>query len=1456
VATLILGLAGGAVGSAIGGSVLGVSAVQIGQAVGALAGRAVDTMLLSGGDGQVTEGPRLDNLQVTLAQEGAPLPEVWGRTAVPGTMIWATEIRETRVEEDITVGSGKASTTTTEVTYEYDISIAVSLSEGEIAHVGRIWADGDLFDPTAMIDDGRLRVYKGSEVQPIDPTIEAVEDGAPAFLGTAYLVLEALALADYGNRVPQLRVELWGRSGTLEADLLRGVNIIPGTTGWGYDPGVVTQVSRDSQGNVIEEQPENNHRHARASDWRLSMDLAQGVMPALGTASLVVSWFGTDLRAGECRVEPRVERKDKETSPAWAAAGLTRASATVVSQADGRPAFGAAPADAAVIAALEDLATRGLRRVLYPFLMMDITEAQALPDPSGSGTQGAYPWRGRIAPEAGQDVAAEIAAFVGTAQVSDFAVVDGAVQYSGPEEWRWRRFILHLAHLAKAAGGVEAFLVGTELRGLTMARAPDGSYPFVDALRTLAADVKAVLPGAEVSYAADWSEYHSHREGGDVRFHLDPFWADANVGFVGIDNYLPLSDWRPGEDHLDHDDAAGVTSVYDLGYLKGNVEGGEFWDWYYASDADRAAQVRTPIEDATYGKPWVFRQKAIRDWHGNAHYDRPGGVEPNNLLEWSEDLTASVWMVAGGGSPVKSTSGSDNTVKWSSGGGNLFQSNNNFPLSPGTTYTFSIMVKVVTLGGSSASDFLLSIREHIPTVVVKDNTNITLTDDGNWHEYSVTGTTAGTITGAGFYVHLRHSGTGSPEIAVLSAGNGAQLTASAGVLPYTKTEGSRAVPAATAWVPGSKPVWFTELGCPAVDFGANQPAVFYSPKSSESDLPHFAAGVRDDFMQRQYLRAQIEWWRDNAPGIVAIDDVQVWAWDARPWPEFPTQDDLWADGPDWRLGHWLNGRAGSAPVAAIVEARLLRAGLPADRLAVSRAFGQVAGYEVTAPIDFRQVAAPLQQALALTIWEEGGIVHAGTRGAAPRLGVLANTRLVAAREGPRVTVTRRAAEDVPSVARLTFRDAARDYEPATAVARREAAPELTPAEARVPLTFDFDTGHQAAQLLLASARAGREVARLAAPPSAVDLRPAAILPVETHAGLPVRELFVTRLERGAALDVEAETIDRAAFALARGVFREPRALPVIGSSTVTLSVMDLPLVSTDIEDWDAWLVAHADPWPGVVVVDRAAAQDGSFAAARNLVVRGALGETLTDLAPGRAWRWSGGTLDLRLFAGQLVSRTEEDVLAGANALALRHAAGWEIVQFRDAELIGAGTYRLSRLLRGVRGTEGVPDAAPLGAGARAVLLDGAAVPAGLATADLGAARWYRHGPPTVPEAERAVISETVAGVGRRPYAPHFVRVAASGGDRVISWLRRSRLLAPTLPPDGAPMPIGESAESYRVEIGPAGAPWRVATVASPSFNYTASMQSDDGAVPPYDVRLAQIGDAWGAGAETQITVRE
>ena len=160
-------------------------------------------------------------------------------------------------------------------------------------------------------------------------------------------------------------------------------------------------------------------------------------------------------------------------------------------------------------------------------------------------------------PDKTSEAADQVAAFVGAAERGDFAIVGDTVVYDGPDEWSYRRMILHYAKLCKAAGEIDAFLIGSELRGLTTLRSDANTYPFVNRLKTLAEDVRQILgPSVKVSYAADWTEYFGHHPddgSGDVFFHLDPLWAPEDIDFIGIDNYMPLADWRDGSDHLDAD---------------------------------------------------------------------------------------------------------------------------------------------------------------------------------------------------------------------------------------------------------------------------------------------------------------------------------------------------------------------------------------------------------------------------------------------------------------------------------------------------------------------------------------------------------------------------------------------------------------------------------------------------------------------------------------------------------------------------------------------------------------------------------------------------------------------------------------------------------------------------------------------------------------------------------------
>ena len=612
---IILSQAGQAVGQALlpnGLSFLGaeISGAALGGAIGGLAGRAVDAAF----QGDI-HGPRVSAPKLLESREGAGLPLIYGRARVGGQVIWAARFTEKRRERSAGKGGPKVND------YSYSASFAVAVADGPISRIGRLWANGDVLELAGL----NVRVYRGDERQLPDPLIEAVEGeaGAPAFRGTAYVVFEDLPLDAFGNRLPQLSFEVFRSfegEGGLRA-VVEGLNIIPATGEFVY----ATDVVRERRFPGIET-PLNMNNPSGVPDFVQSLDQSTEELPNVRRMALTVAWFGDDVRAGHCRIRPGVETRGRVTVPyGWEVAGQSRQSARLISQTDGRSNFGGTPCDRSVRDAIAAMKAEGISATMSPFLLMDIPAGNNLPDPYGAAAQAGFPWRGRLitSVDGSGSTRSDIESFFG----SD----DG---------FGYRHFILHHARLAVEAGGVDEFLIGSEMVGLTRLRDETGAFPFVEALLSLAAEVKAILGDeTRVSYAADWTEYGAYvpdDSSGDVLFPLDALWASPHVDFVGIDWYPPMGDWRDGDDHLDA--LAGFDGPDDLAYLHAQLQGGEACDWYYSSPEARAAQSRTPITDTAHGEDWIFSQKDIAGWWGNLHHERQSGVRAGTPTAWTAGM--------------------------------------------------------------------------------------------------------------------------------------------------------------------------------------------------------------------------------------------------------------------------------------------------------------------------------------------------------------------------------------------------------------------------------------------------------------------------------------------------------------------------------------------------------------------------------------------------------------------------------------------------------------------------------------------------------------------------------------------------------------------------------------------------------------------------------------------------
>ncbi|MCD6035198.1 MAG: hypothetical protein K0R63_939 [Rickettsiales bacterium] len=584
-AQIVFTAAANAVSSSVGASATTAAAIQLGASI---VGKAADAALFSaisnrGRGGASGRGPRLDNLEVQSSVYGRMIPILYGTVRMAGNIIWSQAIQEIAVPQG---GGGKGGLTARQtdgnVSYRYTVSLAIAICEGRIDEILRVWADAKTVDPT----QGTYRIHRGGEAQLPDPLIESIEGvgQTPAFRGLAYVVIEDFPLGDFGNRIPNFTFEVRRTVNQVREDetpleeRITDIVMIPGSGEFVYDTQIQNKIIVEDLGGGEFVQTgqqfriNQNNRSAKA-DTLVALDQLQANLPNAQWIAVVVTWFGNSIDAGDCIIKPGVEYTSGAiTAPElWEVGSFTRVNAHTISlDDDGNPVYGGTPSDESLLRYLDELRTRGYNIMFYPMFFMDTTNK---------------PWRGRV---------------TGTSsEVSNFFTKTNG----------YNAFITHYANLVE--GKVDAFVIGSELIGLTSVQAVDDSFPAVDQLVSLAASVKSTLGGSvKVTYAADWSEYH-HTTGG--WYNLDPLWASPNIDVIGIDAYFPLTD----------EPQSGITEQK----IMDGWTSGEGYNWYY-SDEERTVQ--TPLAPA-------YAWKNISYWWSHTHTNPDSSTtdwEPESKKIW------------------------------------------------------------------------------------------------------------------------------------------------------------------------------------------------------------------------------------------------------------------------------------------------------------------------------------------------------------------------------------------------------------------------------------------------------------------------------------------------------------------------------------------------------------------------------------------------------------------------------------------------------------------------------------------------------------------------------------------------------------------------------------------------------------------------------------------------------
>lgn len=446
---------------------------------------------LFGGKKTIIGKANIRNIYQRKLNENVILPKVFGNVKIAGNIIWTSDVKEHIKSER----QGNKLHQDTNIHYTYTVSIAVSICEGKISSIGRIWADD------ILLYEPNKRVYYGDAKQKSDPLLEAIYGkDAPTYNGIAYVMFQDFEIGRFDNSIPEFKFEVFRHSldkNDIE-NLIESVVIIPGCGEFVYD----TKIQHE--GTPIT--AINQHQIAGTANSVISFQQMKSALCNVKWIAPVVSWFASDLNIKDCKILPKAEKKAIENaSEEWKVCSINRSNAEVISTDDKQKlSYGGTPSDQSIVRYLQYVKSQGISVMFYPMIFVDAP---------------GKPWRGKI-----------------------YGSSEDVQKFFHCEKYGYNQFILHYAKLVK--GYVNAFLIGSELEDLTRICNANGEFVVVNELVNLAKEVKAILgPNVKISYAANWSEYHSI----NGVYHMDKLWASEYIDFIGIDAYFPLTNVNKSE---------------------------------------------------------------------------------------------------------------------------------------------------------------------------------------------------------------------------------------------------------------------------------------------------------------------------------------------------------------------------------------------------------------------------------------------------------------------------------------------------------------------------------------------------------------------------------------------------------------------------------------------------------------------------------------------------------------------------------------------------------------------------------------------------------------------------------------------------------------------------------------------------------------------------------------------
>lgn len=485
---------------------------------------------------------------------------------------------------------------------------------------------------------------------------------------------------------------------------------------------------------------------------------------------------------------------------------------------------------------------------------------------------------------------------------------------------------------------------------------------------------------------------------------------------------------------------------------------------------------------------------------------------------------------------------------------------------------------------------------------------------------------------------------------------------------------------------------------------------------------------------------------------------------------------------------------------------------------------------------------------------------------------------------PTEEMTRTADFDLPKQIKLNFQEPARNYSKNTMYAARQVLTQANAVdEIDITIAMTRAEAKQRAEQTLVNRFMARRTVKRKLPKKYVVLEPGDICTVPDKYDPDYFEQFRTmEINVGANGIIEGTFIDHHyGFPVTAATEDDiivagdddPQTLPVAGRTRAYM--LDLPLLTDTVQDAIGYYVVLAQTKPywggGFLILDLTSGASipvfgtdttptsagSNWVTVAHNTTRTVHGYALQQLAPATPGIWDRASIiDVMMVDVSMIFQPAAEFDCLQNAINII-VVGDEIIQFADVQELGNGMWRLSTLLRGLRGTEWAMSTHVKGD--RVVKLS--SLNLNRVAHDqkyLNIAGSYKA--LTEREDSSNETAFTFANTGRslQPYSPdirHPYRNTA--GDLTIDWEPRNRQNGTWL--SGQDLTLDQATEAYEIDVYNSAGTAVVKTYsfgAVRTWSYTAAAQATDIGSAPTNLKLAiyQIGSIIGRGFPAIVTV--